>query len=446
MMNSLSKKIVRAILIAAAWTLFPSAMQAEEWTLDECIRYALENSNEVKSKSIDAERGKIAINTAKMSRMPDLSASLGANTYFGRGPSRNGTYVDNSQLSASFGIAASVPVYQGMKIKHEIAQAKMNFEAATSRLELAKDNIELQITSHYLQVLYSMEMVNIAESRLELSVSECRKSLGQYEEGKISKSSYIESQALEAKDKASLVQQENNLMIALLDLRQAMNLPDSVDFSVSQNMEYTVIPDIGSLPSLEEIYEAALGSHPSILAANADVKSSESGLKIAKSAYQPTVSFNAGYGNSFYLNLMDDSANAGFVSQMRNNGNEYLGLTLTIPIYMRGSVRNNVKTSELSLRTSVIALSETEKALKKEIEQAYWGAVAAFSNMQASEKSLESASLAFENERIKLGTGASNMYDYASAKSAMDTAVAELSHAKFDYLLKYRILEFYINL
>ena len=156
MMNSLSKKIVRAILIAAAWTLFPSAMQAEEWTLDECIRYALENSNEVKSKSIDTERGKIAINTAKMSRMPDLSASLGANTYFGRGPSRNGTYVDNSQLSASFGIAASVPVYQGMKIKHEIAQAKMNFEAATSRLELAKDNIELQITSYYLQVLYSV--------------------------------------------------------------------------------------------------------------------------------------------------------------------------------------------------------------------------------------------------------------------------------------------------
>lgn len=422
------------------------AQQEQEWNLDRCIEYALQHSNEIKSRELDAESGKIAINTAKMSRLPDLNASLGGNTYFGRGPSRDGTYVDNSQLSASFGVSTSIPVFQGMKIMYEIDQAKVNFEAATHRLELAKDNLQLQVTSYYLQVLYCRELVKIAEKKVELSEKECRRNEIKYKEGKSSKSVYIESQAMLAKDKASLVQQRNSLMLALLDLKQAINLPHTETMEVSHEMDNAVIPEMGNLPSLGEIIGISLDNHPSILAADAEVRSSESALKIAKSAYYPSLHFSAGYGNSYYLNMTDRTLNADFATQLKYNGNEYLGLSLSIPIFMRNSVRNNVKQSKIAVQARMVSRSETEKALVKEIEQAYYAASAAYSNMEASLLSLESAELAFQNEQSKMDAGATNIYDYAAAKSNMETAQAELTHAKYDYLLKYRVLEFYISL
>lgn len=414
----------------------------EEWTIDDCIGFALEHNADIASGELEAESGKISLNTARMSRLPDVSASLGGNIYFGRSPSRDASYIDNSQISGSLGISANVPVYQGLRIKHEIDKAKIDFEAATQNLALARKNVSLNIASLFLQVMYDKEMVLIARSQLEMSSSQLELSRGQFESGRVSRSEVVRNESLVEADRASLVQSENSYTLALLDLRQAMNLPDSI--SIVPVMDTYDIPRMEEIPALSQIYEQSVRLHPSVKYAEATLQSSIFALKAAKSAYQPTVYLSAGYGNSVYSNLTDKSMNTGFWNQLQGNGNEYIGLSVSIPIFSRNTVRNNVRLSRLSVSRQEIMLDESRKSLKKEIEQAYYGAVAAYSSLNSAEKALEAALLNFENEKASLDSGRSDMYDYANAKAEVEKAQATLAHSKYDFILRVRILDFYM--
>lgn len=418
------------------------AQAAEEWSLEQCISYALEHNTDIATGQLEVESGKVNLNSARMSRLPELSASLGGNVYFGRSPSRDASYIDNSQISGSLGISANVPVYQGLRIKHEIDKAKIDFEAATHNLELARKNISLNIASLFLQVMYDKELVSIAESQLELSSSQLELYRGQYESGRVSRSEVVRNESLVAADRASLTQNENTYVLALLDLRQAMNLPDSIAIvPVMKDME---VPRIEEIPALSQIYDQSVRLHPSIKYAEASLESSLLALKSAKSSYQPTVYFSAGYGNSVYSNLTDKSMNTSFWNQLQGNGNEYIGLSISIPIFSRNTVRNNVKLSKLNVTRQELVLSESQKALKKEIEQAYYGAIAAYSTLNSSQKALEAALLTFENEKASLESGRSDMYDYANAKAEVEKAQATLAHSKYDFILRVKILRFYM--
>lgn len=420
----------------------PEYAAPEEWTIDDCIGFALEHNADIASGELEAESGKISLNTARMSRLPDVSASLGGNIYFGRSPSRDASYIDNSQISGSLGISANVPVYQGLRIKHEIDKAKIDFEAATQNLALARKNVSLNIASLFLQVMYDKEMVLIARSQLEMSSSQLELSRGQFESGRVSRSEVVRNESLVEADRASLVQSENSYTLALLDLRQAMNLPDSI--SIVPVMDTYDIPRMEEIPALSQIYEQSVRLHPSVKYAEATLQSSIFALKAAKSAYQPTVYLSAGYGNSVYSNLTDKSMNKGFWNQLQGNGNEYIGLSVSIPIFSRNTVRNNVRLSRLSVSRQEIMLDESRKSLKKEIEQAYYGAVAAYSSLNSAEKALEAALLNFENEKASLDSGRSDMYDYANAKAEVEKAQATLAHSKYDFILRVRILDFYM--
>lgn len=414
----------------------------EEWTIEECISYALEHNTDIATGKIEVESGKISLNSARMSRLPDISASLGGNVYFGRSPSRDASYIDNSQISGSLGLSANIPVYQGLRIKHEIDKAKIDFEAATRNLELARKNISLNIASLFLQVMYDKEMVAIAKSQLELSSSQLELSRGQFESGRVSRSEVVRSESLVASDRAALTQNENSYALALLDLKQAMNLPDST--GITPVMDDREIPRIEEIPSLVQIYEMSVRLHPSIKYAEASLQSSRFALKSAKSAYQPSVYLSAGYGNSVYSNLTDRSMNTDFWSQLQGNGNEYIGLSISIPIFSRNTVRNNVRLSRLSVSRQEILLSEAQKSLKKEIEQAYYGAMAAYGSLDSARKALEAALLNFENEKASLDSGRSDIYDYANAKAEVEKAQATLAHSKYDLILRVKILNFYM--
>lgn len=414
----------------------------EEWTLDDCIGYALEHNTDIATGELEVESGKISLNTARMSRLPDVSASLGSNVYFGRSPSRDASYIDNSQISGSLGISANIPVYQGLKIKHEIDKAKIDFEAATRNLELARKNISLNIASLFLQVMYDKELVSIAQSQLELSSSQLELSKGQFESGRVSHSEVVRNESLVASDRASLVQNENTYSLALLDLRQAMNLPDSI--AITPVMEEQELPRIEDIPTLSQIYGLSVSMHPSIRYAEESLQSSIFALKSAKSAWQPTVYLSAGYGNSVYSNLTDRSVNTNFWTQLQGNGNEYIGLSISIPIFSRNTVRNNVRLSRLSVTRQEILLNEARKSLRKEIEQAYFGAMAAYSSLNSAQKALEAALLNFENEKASLDSGRSDIYDYANAKAEVEKAQATLAHSKYDFILRVKILNFYM--
>lgn len=133
------------------------------WTLKECIDYAIEHNIEVRQRVLEKRNQELNVNTAQYSRLPDLNAGLGQNFYFGRGPGRDGTYQDQSQSSSSLDINTRVPVFSGFRVHHQIQMEKLNLQAAIAELDRAKEDLSLNITSYFLQVLFNHELYRIAE-------------------------------------------------------------------------------------------------------------------------------------------------------------------------------------------------------------------------------------------------------------------------------------------
>ena len=161
---------MRKILLAGLSCIVLCFAQAQDkWSLERCVSYALQHNAQVRRALVTSKEYNVRLNTARNNRLPDLNASFGQNIYFGRGPSRDGTYKDNTQMSTSMGVTASLTVFAGLRIKHDISARHLDLEASLQDLERAREDLSLQITSLFLQALFCKELVGVAERQTELS-------------------------------------------------------------------------------------------------------------------------------------------------------------------------------------------------------------------------------------------------------------------------------------
>ncbi|MFI3322884.1 MAG: TolC family protein [Rikenellaceae bacterium] len=431
-------------IVAILSLLSVSAMAQKKWTLSECIDYALEHNISLEQLELSTSQSEIELNTAKNSRLPSLSASLGASSYFGRGPSRDGTYVDNTQISTSANISADLPIYNGGSIKNNIIASELNLKSAIAQYDAAKEDISLQIVSLYLQVLYSKELYRVAENQLELTSSYSVRSKILLENGKSSEADYYEALSLEAKDKLTLSQMKSQLAINLLNLSQALNLDNSSDFDVAT-------PDISSFDSMiisplessEQVYDYAVENRPDILSSEYTLESLEYQHKVIKASTLPSINLSGGYSNSYYNSFTEDAVNERFREQMRQNGSETVGLSISIPIFNRFATRNRLRSSKISMRNQELAIKDKKVNLYKQIEQAYQNAVLSRDNFVASQSSLTSSQKAFEYAKIKADEGRSTVFDFNDSKNRLISSESELLKAKYEYIFNKKILDFY---
>ncbi len=228
------------ILLSSALIGLQGIHAQTAWTLKQCIDYAIEHNITVQQLQINSENQEIRLNTARNSRLPNLNINLGENVSFGRGAGRDDRIVDNTQISTSMGASASVSVFQGMAIKHNIAGRTLDLKAALKDLDRAKEDVALNVASLYLQVLLNKELVKVAESQVELSKQQVTRSELLVKNGKSPDSELYESKALLANDELTLTQARNSLQLALLDLSQALNLEDKENFDIAT-------PDLGTI-------------------------------------------------------------------------------------------------------------------------------------------------------------------------------------------------------
>ena len=370
----------------------------EPWTLEACIRYAQQHNTEVQQRALEVERNDIELSTARYSRLPDLNASLGGDASFGRALTSDNTYRDNNQTSGSLNVSASMPLFQGMRINHQIKAGKLDLAAAVQDLERIREDVAINVMTLYLQVLYYKELVGVSRRQLELSTLQAERSRGLAAEGKEPESAVYESEALAANDRMTLTQTRNELQLALLDLSQALNRESAAGFDV-------VFPELDSLTietlhrtagSVDAVYAYAAENRPHIKAERLRLGSSEHAVDIARSALYPSLSLSGGYGTGVYS--ADDSK---FWAQIRHNSREYVGLSLGIPIFNRRASRNNVRTAKIAVRNQQLAVTAAEQALRKEIEQAWYYADAAYAKYLSAAAALASAEVAFRYEEQK---------------------------------------------
>ncbi|BCI64661.1 TolC family protein [Coprobacter secundus] len=437
----LKKMVLSVVLISSVCSL---CAQETKWSLENCIRYAMENNIQIRQKQLEKENNEIKLNTARMSRLPDLNAGAGQDFYFGRSLNRNNVYEDQSSASTSFRLSTSIPVFSGFRINNQVKGARLDLKASIEDLNKAREDVALNVTSYYLQVLFKKEILDVAQNQLALSKSQLEKTEKLVEGGKNPESALYESRALVATDELSVTQAENEWSLALVDLAQLLNLGTVEGFDIQvPNIQSITIDQTASLVLPKDAFKYSVENRPGIKAAMHALESSRYGLKQAKAGYYPSISFGASYGTSYYHAYQNSEGNIPFSEQMKNNGSETVGLSLSVPLFNRFTTRNQVKQARVQIAIQQLALENAKSDLYKEIEQAYYTAVAAHKKFTSSQKSVDAARIAFEYEQKKYDAGKSTIFEYTDAKTRYEKSLSEQVQARYEFLFRSKVLDFY---
>ena len=428
------------VLIASALLASVCAYaQQGPWSLSDCIDYALEHNLTVRQSALTVEQREVDLNTAQMSRLPSLNASANENLSFGRGLTADNTYSNSNTTSTSFSLGSNVPVFQGFEINNNIKLGKLNLEAATVDLEKARDDIRVAVAQAYVQILYDQELLRVAQEQ-SAHDEELLKQIQERERaGKVSSAEVSAQQATLAQSRQSEIQADGNLRLALLELTQLLELQSPEGFSI-------VTPEVGDVSQVllmrpEAIFSEAVEIKPAVESAQLGVDYAKLSIDKAKGAYLPSLSLSGGIGTNYYTNSKMTSDP--FWNQLSNNFSQYVGLSLSVPIFNRFSTRNNVRNAEINYRGQQLNLENVKKSLYKEIQQAYYNAVNSQARYTGSRESAESAKLHYELTEEKYKVGKAGIADYNDARNNWLKAESEHIQARYQCLYQTKLLDFY---
>ena len=431
---------MKRILFIAALLGISLGLSAQTWTLEQCIRHALENNLSIRQGELSVQQSEIELNSAQNRRLPGLSASVSESFSAGRSLLGNNTYATNTNsTSSNLHIGADVPVFQGFQIKNNIALSKLNLAAATADLEKAKDDIRVAVAQSYVQVLYNMEILEVAKSQVEIDSLQVVRLTEMLRNGKASAAELAQQKASHAQSTYQLTQASNNLRISLLDLSQLLELPNPEGFSVVKPSAAAL--DLRLVGNAADIYADAVERKASIQAEKIRLEAADARIAVAKGAFLPTISLSGGLGTGYYTSSLGSSAS--FADQMKNNFSQQLGLSMSIPIFARMANRNNLRSSQLSARTQELQLENAKKSLYKEIQQAWYNALASQDRYVSSQMVRDSASESFELVSAKYENGKANITEFNEAKNTLMRAESDLVQARYEHLFQTRLLDFY---
>lgn len=426
--------------ILMALMLVPTVVNAQqEWTLRQCIDHAIANNINIKRQETNVKSQEVSLNSAKNNRLPSLNASAGQSFNFGRGLTIDNTYANRNTQSTSFNIGADVPIYTGGQISNNIKARKLDLQAAIVDLQYAKDNISMQVASAYLEALFQKDLLEVSRQQAELSKAQERRINILFQNGKCAETDLAEIQASVANDELSLTQQQNSYTLALLTLSQLLELPSPEGFDIARpeilNPENTVLTD----PN--QIYAEASLIKPQIEAENIRLKSAERNIRIARSGYYPNINLGVGMGTNYYKTSGFPAAS--FNDQMRDNLNKSISLSLSIPIFNRFSTRNQIRSAKLQYQNQQLLLDETHKSLYKEIQQAYYNALAAQKQCVSSMQAEKASTMSFNLMEKKYTAGKATATEYQESKNALFKATTNRLQAQYTFLFRQKILDFY---
>lgn len=432
----MKKKLISAILLTSGVL---AGAQNHLWTLEECIDHALEHNITIKQSAIAVERQEVEVNTAEGKRLPSLSGGARESLSFGRGLTADNTYANTNTTSTSFSLGTDVTVFNGFRIKNNIAMSKLDLESAVNDLSKAKDDISVAVAKAYAQILYDMEIVDVARSQIQIDSLQVVRLTAMAENGKSSRAEVSAQEATLAQSRVSLTQAENNLAIAILDLSQLLELPSPEGFAIARPSVDGAQDKLLLTP--EAIYEEAVEIKPVVKSELIRLTQAERNIDLAKGAFMPSISISGGVGSNYYTSTGYQSK--GFGTQMVDNFSQSLGLSLNVPIFSGFSNKNQMRTAKLQLNHQKLQLESTKKALFKEIQQAYYNAVGAQDKYHSSQVAANSAADAFELAKARYENGKSGITEFNEAKTRFLSAESELVKARYEYLYQAALLDFY---
>jgi len=422
-----------------------SFSQEKKWSLQECVNYALENNITIKQGENTLLTDEQNIVAAKGNFLPSVSASAGHN--IGVGTQRidignTQVIVDRTSNSTSFGVGANQTIFNGFRLTNLYQQSKLNLE--TSKLELSKikDDISLNVVNAYLNILFNKENLETAKAQYTFSEKQLEQVENLVEAGAQPRANIYDAEATLSADAQKVTLAENNVTLALLTLSQLLQVPFD-----GFNVQIITIdsPSEAILYSnVAPVLNFALQNRSEIKIAEKNIENAQLNTEISKSGYYPSVSLGLGFNtNAFYSNLVKNEE--AFLDQLNNQKSQSLNLNINIPIFSRFQNKTAVAKSKIQEDNSKLNLEQAKLNLESNIQRAFTDAQAAFKAYEASKKSLTSQELAFNNSKERYNIGSMTSFELEQARIRLINAQASLINAKYDFVFKTKVLDFYMG-
>ncbi|UJH90986.1 TolC family protein [Antarcticibacterium sp. 1MA-6-2] len=464
------RSLITGFLILS-FTVALSQEDAVSLTLEESIRIALENNLDLQSAQLRSKRANVNFRRARNSVLPDLGGSYNIGLSNGRSidPFTN-AYINRELTFSNAGLSLDAVIFNGFNLLNRIRQSKLNLRASQMEVEEEKQNLMLDVTLAYLTVLNNRDLVQLAENRLETTAEQVNRLQTLYNEEVGNPADFTDIQGQAAVERTGIIQSRNNLQESLLNLEQLLNITYDV---APEGIQLLVDLEPYSY-SAEQVYEEALNSLPTFKARELRVEAARKGVHVARSLYIPEISLfgqlNTNYSSAAQIFLekgtttvetgnfvtIDNQQIPVFANQTQfteepityndqftNNLNSVVGVSVRLPIFNGFEAKNNVALEKINLQESIVEMDNTSLRLKQTIEQAHNDMQAAYTRYNILQEQVAAFEESFRINEIRFNSGVSTIVEYTISKNNLDNARINLANAKYEYLLRVKVLDYY---
>lgn len=420
---------------------FSAHAQVKNWTLEECVEYALKNNISIKQSELDLKISDIEKLEALGNFLPNVSgsANYGINTGANINPTTN-QFENKSFRSASANVNTSINLFNGLLNWKNVQRVKLNKMANTYRLDKMKDDIALSVANSYLQILFNKEQLKVLINQNKITKENLIRTNELIQAGTLAAGDIYDLNATDASQEQQIIVAENTLVISKLALAQTLLLEDYANFDVAvQEMDIPKTEILLQTP--QAIMQKAKEVVNDIKIAQANVDVSKKDIEITRAAYLPTLAGFASYNTRW-----SETIPIGFVDQLSLFDGTNIGLQLNVPVLNGFSTRGRVQRSKINQEKSKLVLNQADLDLERTVFQAYNDLKTAKATYEAALKTLEARKFAQGFSKERYDVGLLNSFDYSQALLAYENAQSEVLRAKYDYIFKIKLLEFYFGI
>jgi outer membrane protein len=397
------------------------------------------------------ESNKAQLRQSALGMLPNLNAN-GTNIWnWGQTVDRyTNQFAQTNIRSNNFSISTNVTLFNGLTMTNTVRQNNISLLASNYDLDVLKNNISLTVAGYYLDILFNMELLDVAKEQFDITASQVSRIQKMVDAGSSAKGDLLNIQAQSSADELTVVDAENRLAISKLSLQQVIDLPVSKDFIV-EKPQLKAVEAPKEVLTPEQIYDFALVKRPEIKSADLRVQIAEKSLSIARGMMSPSLTFGGtwatGYSGAYeeYDSTTQTMSTKPFSDQLKVNDNKSIGFNLSIPIFNGWQGRTAVTNAKIQKSQAELDLEIRKRDLRKTIEQSYADAVAALKKYRASEQKVSAQEESFKYTQQKFDVGMLTSFDFNTAKKDLAKAQSDLLQAKYDFIFKTTILDFYMG-
>ncbi|MBO5698501.1 MAG: TolC family protein [Bacteroidaceae bacterium] len=439
---------MKKIFALSVSLLLCSALQAQEegWTLQQCMDYALKHNISLKKSKASEQSSEVSLNEAKAAWFPSLSASLSQNmntrpfqeemTSFVNGGITSSAS-DKTTWSGSYGVSASWTVWNGGQRSLNIKDSQLAVEQAKYSTAEMANSIQEQVAQLYVQILYMREALNVNRELLQHDSIVYERGERMLKNGQISRSDVAQLRAQLSQGRYDVVNAETQIKNIELSLKQVLELGPNEALHIAEQQPNTALI-VAPLPAKDDAFYKAMNSRPEVKAQQLSMERADYAVKIAKSAYMPTINLQGNLGDSYMSGSKRD-----WGQQMKYNFSMSLGLNIQIPIYDKRRTKSSVERAKIGQITAQYDQLDLEKKLYNSIETYWLNASNSQHKYQAALDNVESLQLSYDNTQRQFEQGQKDITDLLSSRGRLLQAKQSLLQDKYTALLNKALLAFY---